>query len=568
MSDKRYTAKGFTHKVLKDDWDLDQRPVRRKDSGQTEKVDTTSQKRGSETTRKEEDNHPFLHISGKCLVGLDFSDLDLKFAVFTNCDLSSASFERCNLFKAAFINCILYNTKFDKAVLVDVKFHKSKLFGIRLLEAEVHGLGDCTVSALMSREHDSDGKLAFRGTAGHAEWKFVHDKGNKNTFFKDNDQKPKFPAMENNGNLPKIVIDSPYGGKLIPGINDSEIIEICPLHSDLLWERLEDLKRQRRKQPDTFLALNIPRPPGDAFPEDSTCMTLRDFRRCFERQGNRYPASDFRYWETTYLAASKLRVMQSEILQTHNKDRSFRPFRWFFSLPVAFLAWSLLHPKDERRYSGLWGRNPLRRSSTETETQTTWLKAAATWLKGQLNGESLIGSCLHAVILFASFFALLALFTWTALGIGITIGSFIYLGITICLMVGTKTSNDKWLFAEIGRVGKDVYFACIEFIQHTVCGHGEKSLRAAGALGAWIVLFGILYTIFPSHCIGNEEVDLNIYQGLYYSIVSATTLGFGDITPSTSGISNASRLVCIEVIGAVILTATLLASLTRKFIGR
>ena len=112
------------------------------------------------------------------------------------------------------------------------------------------------------------------------------------------------------------------------------------------------------------------------------------------------------------------------------------------------------------------------------------------------------------------------------------------------------------------------YQTILEFIQHTTCGHGERPWRAIGVFFAWVGSFGILYRFIPKLIIDNglgKDSGLCFDQTLYFSIVSATTLGFGEITPDSLVLQ---RLVCIEVIGAIILTAVFIATLTRKFIGR
>lgn len=556
MSDQMQSAKHITHqRLMEKGWDPLQKPVRRV-TVTKEDIDGP----GSRVTIAKEDNDSsggsFLELEKLCIIGADFSDLDLRFAKFTCCDLSSVNFDRCNLFKATFEKCTLYNATFDKAVLVDINFRGSYLFGIRLKHAEIHGMGfQGIIEDLICREPwDGDGSLAFRGTAGLKECELVHSYcGDKDSFFKPLDHLPEIPSGHKDS-------------KLIAGVNASEIVEICPLYSGLLQDRREELENG--------IPLNLPNPLGDAFPEDSTGMMLRSFRQCFEEQGRKYSASCFRFWETTYLTASKWRTIQAKILQARTNEHCSR-LRSLLAWFPALVAWSLLHPCDERRSSAIWGRKQSTRGSLHVAGEvkvTIWTR-----LKDRINGGSLISVIIHTIMLLAFFAPGLYLFVqqsdWRfGLGLGLCWVVALF-GIPTCYMKPEKHSKPakkeeteffNWQEDDL----RDVYRATFEFMQHITCGHGERPWRAIGVLFGWVILFGVLYSFIPELKFNNTvgtDFGPRFDQSLYFSIVSATTLGFGEITPDSLRLQ---RLVCVEVIGAVMLTAIFLASLTRKLIGR
>lgn len=549
-------VKEITRKWLEDnDWEIHGRPVQ-KAQAITGKTQTGNPIKI--------DNGTFLRLEDKVIVGADFSNLDLKFAVFKGCDLSSVKFNRCNLFKATFLDCILYNATFKGATLTDVKFSESKLFGIRLRGAEIHGLGHRGITNLISREFwPKDNSLAFRGTAGLEEWNETY----KN---KKSDSPNGLAFKEMNDGLPSDSIESIKSGKIIiPGVNYAEIIELLPLFDDVVKKRLWE--RDGEEYDDHFLS-NIPNPPWDAFPEDSTGMMLRGFRKCFEEQGNIYPASEFRFWETTYLTASKWRVLQSKSF--HADDGQDHGFRKFCGYIFAFVAWSLLYNKDERRKFGKTGREEKKKSCR--------------WFDG--GGKT--GFLLHVMMLYA----LVAVGLWgfwcgTAYGIAVIIIESSVFAIITCFLFTRKDTNK--LDSKIRKKQQrgvscdalsDIWNALLEFVQHTTCGHGERPIRTLVALCIWIAIFGCFYSTMDLSY-NSKKLDrvltasdkkhssTDIFQnkwsalekGMYFSLISATTVGFGDITPATR---RQGRLVCIEIIGTIMLTGIFLASLTRRFIGR
>lgn len=96
-------------------------------------------------------------------------------------------------------------------------------------------------------------------------------------------------------------------------------------------------------------------------------------------------------------------------------------------------------------------------------------------------------------------------------------------------------------------------------ISRLFTGYNEKPQRLAIALGMTIVTFGFLYHQFMLK--GAEKISLT--QGIYFSVVTFTTLGFGDITPSNF---IGQALVAIEVVIGVLGAAYLTALLIRRLI--
>lgn len=64
-----------------------------------------------------------------------------------------------------------------------------------------------------------------------------------------------------------------------------------------------------------------------------------------------------------------------------------------------------------------------------------------------------------------------------------------------------------------------------------------------------IIVFAIIYRFLPSEFWNNTKVITNYWDALYFSIVTITTLGFGDVFPASCA---AKTLTCAEVILGVI----------------
>ena len=99
----------------------------------------------------------------------------------------------------------------------------------------------------------------------------------------------------------------------------------------------------------------------------------------------------------------------------------------------------------------------------------------------------------------------------------------------------------------------------LAFLLHYTCNYGQSlGLWALWLVGV-IVSFAAIFATVP----GLVEVS-NVLDALYFSVVTFTTLGFGDITP----ISHIGKvLVMLEVILGYLMGGLLIAILIRRLIG-
>lgn len=489
----------------------------------------------------------FLKLDGLCLIGADFTGLDLKFAEFKNCDLSSARFNGCNLFKARFTECILYNATFDGAVLVDVKFCGSKLFGIRFQNAEIFGkLYSSGISELLTRElYDNDKSvLAYRGTAGRREWLDLIRSFKCTPFGRDRKQ---FGGH---------IVESEAGTMLIPSPTGNEVIERCPLYSQILQRRWDNQDIDDSES-------GFPHPPGDAWAEDSTAMMLRGYRECLDRHGRSNPSSEARFWEKSYLAASNWRIIQSKIFGA-DEDGNCSSVRWLVGLAPALIAWSLLHPQDDRRKCAIAGRELQPKGLSR-------VKRILHWLRMHVPNKILAPMMFPLQLCLTLFLVSSALIGfwwgfWWGVSWALLIPSLIVFALC-CVAEGLPWSSKRgW-----NKFVQDFCSALSESVAQVLSGNGEKPWRAISAMGVWVILFGVMYSIIPvdSNFWHNSDLEIGYRLGfdyaMYYSFINATTLGLGDITPVSKVMQRAAS---IEVMGALLITAVFLASLMRKFIGR
>ena len=78
----------------------------------------------------------------------------------------------------------------------------------------------------------------------------------------------------------------------------------------------------------------------------------------------------------------------------------------------------------------------------------------------------------------------------------------------------------------------------------------------------WGLLYSIIYFFDPDSFLSVKEVGLTVHHFLYFSFVTQTTLGYGDITPITT---IAKNLAAVQAITGVFYLATLMAGLVGKF---
>jgi voltage-gated potassium channel Kch len=81
-----------------------------------------------------------------------------------------------------------------------------------------------------------------------------------------------------------------------------------------------------------------------------------------------------------------------------------------------------------------------------------------------------------------------------------------------------------------------------------------------------IALFSLSYFLLGESAFAQAEgLDWTLFTTTYYSVVTFTTLGFGDITPSTS---LAAGIVMIEVIVGYVMLGILISILATKVARR
>ncbi|MCU0289703.1 MAG: potassium channel family protein [Acidobacteria bacterium] len=122
----------------------------------------------------------------------------------------------------------------------------------------------------------------------------------------------------------------------------------------------------------------------------------------------------------------------------------------------------------------------------------------------------------------------------------------------------SKQKNIKYIKKKIS----DKVFSLINFLLFIFCGHGEKPVRAFSGIAFFIFLFSIIFKCFNLIEFVDPEKTLCYWQSLYFSFVTFTTLGYGDIVPINI---TGQIIVILEVTLGVMSLGLLLATLTRKF---
>ncbi|MFK0268311.1 pentapeptide repeat-containing protein [Pseudomonas asiatica] len=91
----------------------------------------------------------------------------------------------------------------------------------------------------------------------------------------------------------------------------------------------------------------------------------------------------------------------------------------------------------------------------------------------------------------------------------------------------------------------------------TASDYGRSPRRVAVSFLIACIFYSVLYWLIPGSTSGNEGIDLNIVQSLYFSIVTMTTLGFGDIAANKSSWLSQTLIVTHVLFGYMILGALL-----------
>ena len=125
----------------------------------------------------------------------------------------------------------------------------------------------------------------------------------------------------------------------------------------------------------------------------------------------------------------------------------------------------------------------------------------------------------------------------------------------------------------IGKIGRwFLWFRLLpEFVLgRLLFGYGERPIRVLGAGAVVILLCGLFYCsdaasfVFQYGLeISRQPDHLTLMEGLYYSIVTFTTLGFGDIYPAADILTRAVTM--LESLAGACLMALFVVTLSKRF---
>ncbi|MFB0519249.1 MAG: ion channel [Acidobacteriota bacterium] len=96
-------------------------------------------------------------------------------------------------------------------------------------------------------------------------------------------------------------------------------------------------------------------------------------------------------------------------------------------------------------------------------------------------------------------------------------------------------------------------------------GYGERPLRAVVSSGAIVVLFSIIHFLF-NWIQANPPEELHWWDYLYFSIVTFTTLGYGDIRPLAA--PGARMVASLEAFIGAFMIALFVWTLARRYVAR
>ena len=133
----------------------------------------------------------------------------------------------------------------------------------------------------------------------------------------------------------------------------------------------------------------------------------------------------------------------------------------------------------------------------------------------------------------------------------------------------------KWLLDERDKLNNKKHIHRRIFLSRTVLGYGIKAEKPLFAYLFMIIAFSFLY-LFTGLKIDNQSIHhynlLDFFQSnqtlydygyaLYFSVVTSTTIGFGDIRPD-SGIT--MTLACIQGLLGIFLTTMFTVVFGRRF---
>jgi len=131
--------------------------------------------------------------------------------------------------------------------------------------------------------------------------------------------------------------------------------------------------------------------------------------------------------------------------------------------------------------------------------------------------------------------------------------------VTLCLL-GSKDVKNK-AYKSFGNFLRKVVSCLFLTISWLIWGHGEKPLRTFFTGLSLIAIAGVLYTL------GNLSQSGTIFspdffEGIYFSVVTFTTVGYGDYTP----VGFNKIVVVIESISGLFIIPVFIIGLSRKYL--
>jgi hypothetical protein len=127
------------------------------------------------------------------------------------------------------------------------------------------------------------------------------------------------------------------------------------------------------------------------------------------------------------------------------------------------------------------------------------------------------------------------------------------------------TELSRWKKA--GRMVKGVRLLPELIFGRLLFGYGERPVRVLVASLMIIVLCAVFYSSYPSlsERAGDQaSIDSSFFDGLYFSVTTFTTLGFGDVFPYQA--DTIARVVAMfEAVSGACLTALFVVCLSKRF---